>query len=178
VSVINEEGLQTLLDKQAIHDAMMKYCRGVDRCDEELMRSVYHEDAQDHHGPFTGPAWEFVAGFVPQSRSESSFTMHFIGNMTIELEGDRASSESYFVAYVGRREGENEYVDAFGGRYIDDWERRDNGWGVVTREVVHEWSRADACGLQPFPLPAELFAQPKRDAREDLSFRPPGELRG
>jgi len=178
VSIINDEGLQTLLDKQAIYDAMMKYCRGVDRCDEELMRSVYHEDAQDHHGPFTGPAWEFVEVFVPQSRSESSFTMHFIGNMTIEVDGDRASSEAYFVAYVGRREDGNEFVDAFGGRYVDDWERRDTGWGVVTREVVHEWSRADGFGLQPFPMPTETFAQPKRDDREDLSFRPPGALRG
>jgi hypothetical protein len=174
---ISEADLQTLLDKQAIYDAMMQYCRGVDRCDEALMRSVYHEDAYDHHGPYNGRAWEFVSVFVPQSRSESTFTMHFLANMTIELDGDRASSESYFVAYVGRAEGGNDYVDAFGGRYVDDWERRDGVWGVTAREVVHEWSRADAFGLEVFPLPAELFAQPKRDDREDLSFRPPGALR-
>lgn len=174
---VDERTLQALVDKQAIYDALMQYCRGVDRCDADLMRSVYHKDAHDHHGAFSGRAWEFVELFVPQSREESSFTQHMIANMTIELDGDVAGSEAYFVAYVGRVEGDVEYVDAFGGRYVDDWERRDGRWGVTTREVVHEWSRADAFGTQDFPLPKDLFAQPKRDDREDLSFRAPGALR-
>jgi hypothetical protein len=173
---ISESELQSLVDKQAIYDAMMLYCRGVDRCDEELMRSVYHEDAHDHHGGFSGPAWEFVELFVPQSRSESTFTMHLVGNMYIELDGDSASSESYFVAHVGRAADGVEYVDAFGGRYVDQWERRDR-WGIAAREVVHEWSRSNGYGLEPFDLPKELFAQPSRDRREDLSFRRPGALR-
>jgi hypothetical protein len=161
--------LQELLDKQAIHDALMRYARGVDRCDVELMRSVYHADAFDHHGPFQGNAWEFVDQFIPSSREESTFTMHMIGNLLIEIDGDRAHSEAYFVAYVGREEGSREIIDAFGGRYIDRWERRDGKWGVSHREVVHAWSRADAVGTEPFPLPAETFAQPVR-GREDLAF--------
>ncbi len=174
---LDEAALQGLIDKQAIYEAMMQYCRGVDRCDEELMGSVYHDDADDHHGPFNGKAREFVAMFVPQSRDGSSFTQHMIGNFTVELAGDLARSEAYFVAYVGRVEDGVEYVDAFGGRYVDDWERRDGRWGVSAREVVHEWSRADAMGTEPFELPAEEFAQPSRDARGDLFFRPLGELR-
>lgn len=161
--------VQELLDKQAIHDALMRYARGVDRCDVELMRSVYHSDAFDHHGPFQGNAWEFVDQFIPSSRAESTFTMHMIGNILIEIDGNRAYSEAYFVAYVGREEGGRELVDAFGGRYIDRWERRDGKWGVSHREVVHAWSRGDAVGTKPFPLPAETFAQPVR-GREDLAF--------
>jgi hypothetical protein len=174
---VDEQALQQLIDKQAIHDALMYYCRGVDRCDEELMRSVYHEDAVDHHGPYTGNGWEFVSIFVPDSRANSTFTQHAIANLTIELDGDRAASEAYFVAYVGRQDGDTEYVDAFGGRYVDDWEKRDGKWGVVAREVVHEWSRANAVGTEAFELPKEKFAQPVRDDRGDISFQPPGALR-
>lgn len=161
--------LRALLDKAAINEALLAYCRGVDRCDEELMGSVYHEGATDHHGAFSGPAAEFVASFVPSSRAESTFTMHAIANLTIELEGDKAASEAYFIAYVGRMEDERELVDTFGGRYLDCWERRDGRWGVTERTVVHEWSRADGFGTKPFPLPTDLFAQPARD-RTDLAF--------
>ena len=37
--------LQILLDKQEIHEVIMRYCRAIDRCDEELLSSVYHPDA-------------------------------------------------------------------------------------------------------------------------------------
>jgi hypothetical protein len=161
--------VQTLLDKQAIHDALMTYARGVDRCDVELMRSVYHPDAFDHHGPFQGNGWEFVDQFVPSSRATSTFTQHLIGNLLIEVDGHRAYSEAYFVAYVGRTEEGRELIGAFGGRYVDKWERRDGNWGVVHREVVHEWSRGDAVGTDRFELPAETFAQPVR-GRDDLAF--------
>ena len=165
----SDEELAALVDRQAIYDAMLQYCRGVDRCDADLMRSVYHEDATDHHGAFEGRAWEFVDMFIPSSKEDSTFTQHAIANFTVELAGDRASSEAYFVAYVGRMEGDQEVIDAFGGRYVDQWERRETGWGVAQREVVHEWSRANAFGTEPFPLPTDLFAQPVR-GREDISF--------
>jgi hypothetical protein len=167
-----EQALSALVDRQEIHHALMLYCRGVDRCDEDLMRSVYHEDATDHHGAYSGNAWEFVATFVPASKAESTFTQHAIANLTIDLDGDRASSEAYFVAYVGRMDGDQEVIDVFGGRYVDQWERRDNGWGVTDRTVVHEWSRANAFGNEPFPLPTDLFEQPVR-GREDISFAGP-----
>lgn len=161
--------LRELLDKQQIYDALMRYARGVDRCDEELMRSVYHEDAFDHHGPFQGNGWDFVALFIPSSREDSTFTQHLIGNVLVEVEGDRALSEAYFIASVGRLDGDQEVVDAFGGRYVDKWERRDGRWGVSHREVVHEWSRGNACGTEDFPLPKDTFAQPKR-SHEDLVY--------
>ena len=36
-----ERALQVLLDKQEIHKVLMRYCRGIDRCDAELLCSVY-----------------------------------------------------------------------------------------------------------------------------------------
>jgi hypothetical protein len=42
---INEAELRTLLDRAQIHDALMRYCRGVDRGDGELVMSALHPDA-------------------------------------------------------------------------------------------------------------------------------------
>ena len=52
--------LQAFIDKQAIQDVLVRYCRGVDRCDLEMLRSAYWEDATDDHGSLSGNAWEFV----------------------------------------------------------------------------------------------------------------------
>jgi SnoaL-like protein len=164
-----DERLQCLFDKQDIHDALMRYCRGVDRCDEELMRSAFHEDAI----AFATVAWDFVKHFIPENRAATTFTMHSVANLDIEVLGDVAFSEAYFVTYVGREEGGEEYVDAFCGRYVDKWELRDAHWKIVHREVVREWSRADAFGTGLFPVPPsekDTFVAPLRN-RSDISYR-------
>jgi hypothetical protein len=159
---------RVLLDKQSIYEALMRYCRGVDRCDEELMRSIFHEDAR----AFNTPAWEFVKHFVPDNKSATTFTMHAIQNFTVDVIGDRAFSEAYFLTYVGRDKDGTEVIDVFCGRYVDRWERRDQEWRVAHRDVVHEWSRGDAFGHEPFPVPPSedgTFLAPVR-GRDDIAF--------
>jgi hypothetical protein len=46
--------LQRLIDRQAIHDVLMRFSRGVDRLDEALLRSCFHSDSYDDHGHFKG----------------------------------------------------------------------------------------------------------------------------
>ncbi len=53
--------LQALLDKQEIEEVVLRYCRGIDRRDFDLVRACYHPDARDHHGSFDGTVEEFVA---------------------------------------------------------------------------------------------------------------------
>ena len=45
---------EQLSDMQCIRDAALRYCRGVDRLDVELMKSAYWEGATDDHGVFVG----------------------------------------------------------------------------------------------------------------------------
>ena len=42
---LDQAELRTLLDRAQIHDALMRYCRGVDRGDSELVLSALHPDA-------------------------------------------------------------------------------------------------------------------------------------
>jgi hypothetical protein len=161
--------LQILLDRQAIYDAMMRYCRGVDRCDESLMGSIYHDGAR----AFGTSAAEFVKHFIPDNRAATLFTVHSISNFTIEIDGDQAHSEAYFVTYAGRDDDGGEVVDAFCGRYVDQWERRDRRWGVTVRDVVHEWSRGNAFGTEAYPVPPSedgTFVAPVRGPK-DISYR-------
>lgn len=46
--------IQNLLDKEAIRDCLYRYCRGIDRADEAILRSAYWPDAHDRHGAYVG----------------------------------------------------------------------------------------------------------------------------
>jgi hypothetical protein len=160
--------LQVLVDKDQIRDLLMQYCRGVDRCDAALMSSLFHEDGT----AFGSSAWEFCDHFVPENEADTTFTVHMTGNIVIEVDADRANTETYFVTWVGREEDGREYVDAFCGRYVDKWERREGRWGVTVRRTVHEWSRANVAGLEAFPVPESeegTFYSPVR-GRDDIAF--------
>ena len=44
-----EAKLQQLLDEAEIRRVHIRYCRGIDRMDWDLVRSCYHPDAIDQH---------------------------------------------------------------------------------------------------------------------------------
>jgi hypothetical protein len=163
----NNQRLQELLDKQEIHEVLMRYCRGIDRCDEELLRSVYHPDATDNHGLFGGKAADFIPWALSGLERDQS-TNHFIANELIEIRGDVAYSESYLIAVHRRRQDDGNIVDlTFGGRYVDRLERRAGAWKIADRKVVLDWSRIDPVE-KAFSL--EKFLAGKR-SREDEVYR-------
>ena len=134
--------VQALLDKQEIYEVLMRYCRAIDRCDEPLLRSLYHPDATDDHGVFNGKASDFCDWIMPILWATKS-SAHNISNVLIEVEGDVAYSEAYFVAY-NRIDREGEGFDSItGGRYIDRFERRNGVWKIAERHVVYDWNRTD-----------------------------------
>ena len=60
-----EKLLDDLLAKHEIHEVMMRYCRGVNRLDPELVKSCYHPDALEDHGASQGNAHEYSGEFTP-----------------------------------------------------------------------------------------------------------------
>lgn len=158
------DSLQQLLDRQAIHDVLMRYARGIDRLDMALVRSCYHPEARDDHGSFKGPVEEFIP-WVQEALARFESTMHFLGNELIDVDGDRARAETYCIA-THRRRGED--VDwVVGVRYVDLFERRDGEWRIADRAVVFEWSRVDEVHAPSFP---PEFLGARRD-RSDPVYR-------
>lgn len=129
--------LQRLLDRQAIVDCLHRYSRGLDRHDEELLASAFHEDATDHHGDFVGPPHEFVPWANALHESEWAAHTHFLDLNYAEIEGDVAHTECYVLWALRRREGDA--VDLGGGRYVDRFERRNGEWRIAVRELVVDW---------------------------------------
>jgi hypothetical protein len=137
-----DPALQQLLDKQAIHELLLRYCRGVDRQDEELLRSVYHADAIHEHGEHAMNAREF-ARVIVDSIGRFTATSHFLTNVLIEVRGHLAHAESYVLAcHRTERSGEKSDL-TLALRYVDRLERREGVWGIVRRVALHDWSRED-----------------------------------
>lgn len=158
-------------DQQEISDVIYRYCRGIDRCDFDLVRSCYHPDAIDDHGDFRGGVEDFVA-YVQKGLPRFERTMHFIGNLLVEPDGDTARVESYIVAYhrlrQSRTKPERDYT--VGLRYVDDFERRDGEWRIAARVCTFEWSRIDPVAPDGW-IPAETATIGTRD-RSDAVYWP------
>lgn len=138
----SDKALRVLLDKQEIHEVLMRYCRGIDRLDEDILREVYWPDGWDDHGPFNGPVSEFIPFIIKFLRERLDSHSHYICNELIEVDGDVAWGESYFyVAQSVERDGVVQDITA-GGRYIDRFERREGRWGIARRLVVNDWTRS------------------------------------
>jgi SnoaL-like domain len=136
--------VQRLVDEAAIRRVHLDYCRGIDRRDWELVRSCYHADAVDHHGPFTGGVDEFIGWAVEVLDSVAS-TTHFVGNQIIDVEGDVGWHEAYCRAFhrLIATEIEPALDWVVNVRYLDRMERRDGRWKIADRLVVHDSDRRD-----------------------------------
>ena len=133
--------VQTLLDKQEIYEVLCRYCRAIDRHDEDLMRSVYHPDALDHHGMFDGKASDFCEFFMRREvRGGLKGASHRITNVLIELKGDVAHSECYYHAYIRSENEGQDYLYLVDGRYLDRFERRNGVWKIAERYCVFDWN--------------------------------------
>ncbi len=169
---IDAERAQALLDKQAIYEVVARYARGIDRFDWDLVRSCFHEGAMDEHGVFTGP----IEAFIPWVREElgkMTLSQHLITNPLIDLDGDRAQSETYVTAYhrlPPKGEGEPDRDFVVGARWIDRFERREGTWRIGHRRVVWEWSTATPVGRQwNFN---ENYRKGRRDKQDPVYDRP------
>jgi len=133
--------VQYVLDRIAIEDCLHRYCHAVDRCDSELLRTVYWPDATDDHVFWKGNAEDFVEYCMPFLRSRDQ-TMHAISNILIRIDGDEARVQSYFNAYerLVRKDGTPNDVTMF-GRYLDRMEKRNGEWRIAERKVVMDWWR-------------------------------------
>ncbi|MDP3889647.1 nuclear transport factor 2 family protein [Nocardioides sp.] len=141
---MSDRRLQDLLDKQEIHELVLRYCRGVDRKDPDLLRSLYTRDAADHHGTvFSGSAEDYI-GFLEESLEFIRIGAHYVCNHLVVVEGDHAYGEVYALGYhvlPGHGPDGPDTESFVGVRYLDRYRREDECWRFEHREVVFDLDR-------------------------------------
>jgi hypothetical protein len=165
-----------LIDRQEIQDVLYRYCRGIDRHDEALLRSVYHADAIDDHGFFSGTRDAYIDWVLGVSRDRVRASTHAITNCLIELHGDAADVESQVHSYIVRPGDGDLVLEYLCGRFVDRFERRDGGsWKIAHRVLVRDWDHQTPLReayADPGQFPGGLPVQGLR-TRDDVSYRVP-----
>ena len=167
--------VRELKDRQEIYDCVMRYCRGVDRFDRQMILSAYHPDAIDDHGLFVGGPEAFADWAIAYHRQYQHATHHIVTNHHCELEGDTAHTETYWLFSGINQDGPS---SLHFGRYVDRFERRNGRWAIAARACIIEWHGQ----LNELPMPAEAIAAyaavgaSTRDGT-DISYRRPLQVR-
>jgi SnoaL-like domain len=142
VSSERDPEVQELLDKQAIRELMIRYCRGLDRMDAELISSVYHPDAHDDHGGRTFSGADIGKSILDWTRELNvEMGSHHITNETIRVDGDTAACESYYSGFMLECHDDGQRTIQMVGRYLDRLERRNGEWKISERVIVAEMFR-------------------------------------
>lgn len=171
-AVDTTSGLAALLAEREIRNVVLRYCRGIDRRQFDLVRDCYHPDALDEHGDFLGSVDEFIA-HAERSLQAFQTTTHFTGNILVEIDPAdprRARCETYAMAIHrvpprGDRPAKDHVV---GLRYIDDFEARAGRWRIADRVCVFDWTRTDPVVGWQF---TDAFRRGSID-RNDIVFAP------
>jgi hypothetical protein len=162
---------RVLLDQADVLDVLHRYARGMDRHDRELARSAYHDDAIDVHGSQAFGVDDFL-DWAFEYHSDQVHHQHYVMNPTIDVDGDVAHAESYYL-FVGRYPDRDTPLTMAGGRYLDRLERRDGKWAIVKRVCTAEWRSIAPSKLPDKGTPAVVPPVVVSHDRDDVSYARP-----
>jgi ketosteroid isomerase-like protein len=136
-----------LADRLAIRELVDAYAHCADRRDAEGQKSLFTEDTHfvvHMNGQGTEPT-QVLDGreaLTPVFDALNNYqaTMHFNGQSTIALAGDRASGESYCIAHhLFTDNGARKLMVAW-LRYGDTFVKVDGSWLFAERNLYVEWT--------------------------------------
>lgn len=139
---------QSVTPHEAITRQLYRYCRAVDRCDEELGHAVWHEDGTADYGAgFYVGTGRGVIDLICRQHRATLMHSHLLTNLVIEVAGNRAASESSCFATLRiERDGELMQMQVW-TRYVDRWSCRDGRWAIDHRIALRDFDEVRA--VQP-----------------------------
>ena len=123
-------------DRIEIQDLMVRYARAIDTKDYGLLDTCFMPDAHVDYVSSGGVAGKYpeVRVWLEKALSPFSHMMHFIGNTTLELDGDRASARTYVVNPMGFTNPDGSlHVFTVYAHYVDELSRTPDGWRIAKR---------------------------------------------
>jgi SnoaL-like domain len=128
-----------LADRLAITDKIYRYSRSVDRIDPQIGYSVWHNDGTADYGEdiYQGSGHGFI-DWCCESHRKALAHSHQMTNVIIDLDGDRASSETYAIVTVRFKAPDAGQIIQYmaWSRYLDKWSCRAGIWAIDDRFVV------------------------------------------
>jgi hypothetical protein len=167
----NQADIRELIDRQRIWECLLRYTRGMDRLDRDLVLSAYHPGGKEDHGALIAPAEQFVDIVLEHHRAGEIVTQHIMNNHGCEIDGDVAHAETYVTCYSVTLD--NKASLSF-GRFADRLEKRDGRSGITDRVSLRTGASelSDYRGADGHVLLPESLGESRRDRRDPSYVRP------
>src|SRR5215813_13080114 len=124
-------------DRLAIRELIENWAMWRDIGRWKDFRALWHDDGVMMATWFQGGVDEFIKA-SQQGFARGARTSHFLGGMSIEIAGDRATVQTKMqITQRGLVEGVLCDV-ALAGRFYDFLEKRNGRWGLVLRQPIYE----------------------------------------
>jgi SnoaL-like domain len=143
-------------DRLAIRELFDAYAHCADRRDAEGQKALFTADTRFSvymDGSGTNPSYVLEGRdalspvFDDLNRFEA--TMHFNGQSTVTIDGDRAAGESYTIAHHVFTEAGNRQIMTAWLRYLDVFAKLGKSWYFAERELILDWSETRILGAPP-----------------------------
>jgi hypothetical protein len=124
-------------DRQAIVDLIYAYGRSMDRRDAALGYTVFHDDAVTDYGEgfYSGSGHGFI-DWVTELHASFTTHSHQFTNIILQIDGDRAESETYAIVALRRMDGDQLVQIMSWCRYLDQWSKRGGRWAIDKRRMI------------------------------------------
>jgi ketosteroid isomerase-like protein len=141
-------------DRLAIRELFDAYAHCADRRDAKGQMALFTADTRFvvyMDGALAPASYELEGRdalapvFDDLNRYEA--TMHFNGQSTVTLDGDRATGESYTIAHHVFTEGGTRKIMVAWLRYLDVFAKIDGTWYFAERELILDWSETRSLGV-------------------------------
>ena len=132
-----ERELASQRDLIEIQDVLARYSRALDWLDEDMLSTVFFDDAEIDFGFFKGSGRDFQP-LVLQIERSLGRRWHFTGQVKIDLKGDVAEVEGYNITLSAEPAASVPPANLahFYGYYLDRFARRNGRWGIVRRKFM------------------------------------------
>ena len=133
--------LGTLEARAAITDHIYNYCRSVDRLDLPVGHFIFHPDGTVDYGDFYQGPGPGVIDLICKSHEGLLYHSHQVTNILIEVDGEKAGSESYCFATLRMKRGDKLLQMMVWTRYVDSWSYRHGRWALDHRIAVRDFDQ-------------------------------------
>jgi ketosteroid isomerase-like protein len=123
-------------DLSLIQQVLVRYANAIDELDFDALSTVFTPDVRASYSG--GPWLQGIDAIVEHISGLRTFaaTFHFMGNMQIDVDGDRATAMTRSMTHLIAPDG---VLHARALRYRDRLVRTDAGWRIAERVHTAQW---------------------------------------
>jgi len=128
--------LQDVSDRLQIKDLLTRYALAIDTKDWALLDTCFVVDAELDYTSTGGEKGSYseLRKWLKKVLAPFAVTVHFLGNTSVELDGDRARARTYLWNPMGLQKADGDlHWFTVSAHYVDELVRTDDGWRIQRR---------------------------------------------